>query len=322
MSTFSQYEVRQRASVQVDGAGAGAGVGADLRPAPAETAGAARGVASGFAVMLLSIAGFSIMGVLVRGERALFGPNTAMIWRALIGLAIVLPMAAWTRTSLRARRPWLVLLRGLSGAVSLLCFLTAIKLTDLGTATALCYIYPVVASLLSAVFLKETMPRGGWLAILIAWLGVAVMVGYRPSFGFGELCGLASGILAGVAIHAVRALKREGETTLAILGQFFLISLAVALPGALAEDASLGFRAGAWRPLLVVGASATLGQAALTKAYGVLPTRLGSPLSLLVVPISMIGVYAAYGEAPAHGALLGTVLLAIAVTYLSRAAPE
>jgi drug/metabolite transporter (DMT)-like permease len=280
------------------------------------------GSAAGFAVMLLSIAGFSVMGIVVRGERDLFGPNTAMLWRAMVGLGVILPVALWSRTSLRARRPWLVLLRGLAGAVSLLCFLTAIELTDLGTATALCYTYPVVASFLSAVFLGERMPRGGWAAIFVAWLGVAVTVGYRPAFGFGEICGLVSGILAGVAIHAVRALKREGETTLAILAQFFLLSLVVALPGALLEDASLGFRAIAWKPLLVVGASATLGQAALTKAYGALPTRLGSPLSLLVVPISMLGVYAAYGEAPARGALVGAALLAVSITFLARAADE
>lgn len=276
-------------------------------------------IAAGMFSMLISIAAFSVMGIAVRGERDLFGPNTAMLWRALVGLAFVLPVAAVTRTSLRGQRPWLLLARGIAGTISLLCFLTAVERTDLGTATALCYTYPVFASVLSALFLGEAMARSGWIAIVIAWVGVAITVGLRPAFGMGEAYGLISGILAGFAIHAVRALRREGEATLTILAQFFLVSVVIALPGAYFEDVRLGFAAESWRALLIIGASATLGQAALTIAYRDLPTRVGSPLSLAVVPVSMAGVYFCYGEAPAAGALVGTVLLVFAVVHLSRA---
>mgnify|MGYP001563270798 CR=1 FL=1 len=277
-----------------------------------------RAMISGFAAMAVSVAGFSCMGLALRGSRGVFGPSTAMLWRGLVGLALVIPVALFTRTSLRGGNALWLWIRGLSGSVSLLLFFIAVSHLDLGTATALCYTYPVFASIFSAIHLRERVTFSGWIAIALSWIGIAVMVGYRPGTGRYELYGMFSGILAGVAIHSVRALRSQGETLAAILSSFFAISCLVALPGAMMESPRLGLEWSMIPGLLSVGMLATVGQAGLTLAYRHLPTRLGSPLSLVVVPLSMIGAYFLFGEQPASTAAVGSVLLFLSVAWLAH----
>ncbi len=276
----------------------------------------------GLAVMLLSVLGFSLMGILFRGGRDAIGPALAMFWRSATGLAVVVPWALRARSPLLGRRRGLLLLRGLAGALALLCFFIAADRIDLGTATALCYTYPFFASFLSAVFLGERVGVGGWAGIALAWAGIAVMAGFRPSFGAGEVYGIISGVLAGVAVHTVRAMRREGEAVTSILYWFFLVGALVALPLALREDPALGVTGGAIVRLVALGLAATVGQFALTLAYRDLPTRVGSPLSLLVVPLSMVGAYTVSGETPAAGALAGTVILAAGIAMIARSNAE
>lgn len=273
--------------------------------------------AIGFTAMAVSVAGFASMGLVMRGARGVIGPSTAMLWRGVIGLAFVLPAAWLSRTSLRGGNALWLWIRGLSGSISLLCFFIAIAHLDLGTATALCYTYPVFASIMSAIHLRERVPFSGWIAISVAWIGIAVMVGYKPHVGLYESLGVLSGVLAGVAIHSVRALRREGETLAAILSSFFAISCLIALPGTIMEHSRFGLDMRMIPSLVSVGMLATVGQTALTLAYRHLPTRLGSPLSLVVVPISMFGADKLFGESPAPTAAIGTLILACAVTWLA-----
>lgn len=272
--------------------------------------------------MMISVIGFSAMGIIYRGARHEIGPMTAVLWRNIVGLLCVLAAMPWLSGSVRGRRRGMLVLRAVSGAVALFFYFLCISSIDLGTATALCYTYPVFASFLSAVFLKEHVSRGGWAAILVAWAAIGIMAGIRPAAGIGEVYGILSGILAGVAIHSLRALRREGEPLAAILFYFFVISGLLSLPLAYREDCALGFHRSHWMALAAIGVSATIGQAALTMGYQALPTHIGSPMSLLVVPLSMAGAYVFHGEPPRSGTVAGTIVLAFAVAYLARTTAE
>lgn len=272
--------------------------------------------------MVVSITGFTVMGLILRGARADVGPHTAVVWRNVVGLLLVIPAALLTRRPLLGKNIPMLLLRGAAGAYSLLFFFIAIARLDLGTATALCYTYPVFASILSAIFLREPVTMKGWIAIIAAWIGMAIMVGFRPSIGSGELYGILSGVLAGVAIHTVRALRKEGESLSAILFSFFLIGCAVALPGAFDESRTLGLGSPATAALVAVGMTATVGQAALTLGYRVLPTRIGSPMAMLVVPLSMAGSWFLYEEVPPAAALVGGAILLASVMFLGYEADQ
>ncbi|HBW47960.1 TPA: hypothetical protein DEF17_08560 [bacterium] len=276
----------------------------------------------GIAYMLVSVLGFSTMGVIYRGIRETAGPGTAMLWRSLVGLIFTFCYAAVVKQSVIGKNSSMLILRGIAGAAALLLFFFSARLIDLGTATALCYIYPFVASLLSMLFLSENVGIRGWIGITTAWLGVAMIVGFRPGIGLGEVSGFASGILAGIAVHTVRALRKKGESVVAIIFWFFSIGFVMALPFAFIEDCSLGIFSSSLLSLIGIGLAATVGQVSLTRAYKDLPTRYGSPFSLLVVPLSMLGAFLFSSELPSKSALLGTLILSASLILLSNATEE
>lgn len=274
--------------------------------------------------MLVAALGFAVMGIILRGERATAGPHTAMLWRGVLGLLCIVPVGWATGQRLWGGRPGLLALRGFAGAIALLFYFLSIVRVDLGTATALCYLNPIVAAILAARYLGERISVAGWAAIAAAWGGVVLMV--WPSGDswatWGGFYGLLSGIFSGIAVFTLRALRRDGDPTIPILSIFFAISAVVALPGAWLESPTLGLTAATWRPLTGIALAATAAQAGLTLAYRHLPTRLGGPIALFVLPLAMGGAWFLYGETPSPRAVAGGVLLFASVVVLARQGDE
>lgn len=271
---------------------------------------------NGIKKMLVSVLGFSAMGIIFRSGRDTIGPGTAMLWRSIVGLLLTLSITSINKEELFGKNKVMLILRGIAGASALLFFFASAKMIDLGTATALCYIYPFVATFLSLLYLKEPIGFSGWFSILFAWIGIAVIVGFRPQFGFGELFGFLSGILAGIAIYTVRVMRRDGVSTVSILFWFFSIGIILSFPFAYYENKSLGFESDNIIKLISIGITATIGQAALTTAYRELPAKIGSPISLLVIPCSMAGAYVFSSEIPSANSLIGSLIFGTALYFL------
>jgi drug/metabolite transporter (DMT)-like permease len=270
----------------------------------------------GILAILLSVFFFTAQGLLLRGGRIAFGPATAIFWRSLVGLVLVSIAAIVFGLPLLGRRFGLLFQRGFAGSLALLLFFTAVDRIDLGTATALCYTYPIFGTFLSSIILKERLTRGGWLAMIVAWIGIAIAIGFRPAIGAGEFAGLGAGILSGVAVHSIRALRRAGESVTAILFHFFLYGILISLPGGFAESSRFGLDSGALPILITVGVAATFGQTLITLAYKHVSTRAGASLSLLVVPASIFGAWTLFGERPVAGAVWGALLFGGAIVFL------
>lgn len=274
---------------------------------------------TGLVQIFFSVLLFSVMGLLVRSSRAEIGPITAAFWRSFLGFLMVLAVAGILREPIAGRPEFfrMMLVRSVSGATSLICFFLAITRVDLGTATSLTYTYPIFATILSAVILKERITGAGLASIVVAWIGVAVMTGFSPRVGMGELFGLLGGLLAGVAIFSLRSVRVAGESTAAVLALFLGISSAIALPLAWWEDPSLGLGRGREPHLLAIAAAATVAQAAMTAAYRRLTTRIASTCSLMVIPVSIAGAYVLLGELPGPTALIGGLILLAGLTGLA-----
>lgn len=94
----------------------------------------------------------------------------------LLGLFV---LASQGTGSLRVKRPWLQLGRGVSIAASSCLFFTSLFLLPLAEATAIVFVSPVITAILSALFLREHLARAAWLATFVALAGVALVL--RPN---------------------------------------------------------------------------------------------------------------------------------------------
>lgn len=255
---------------------------------------------------------FAIMGVFVKLGSAYFSSAELVFYRSVIGLVVIYAIVRVQRLPLATAHISKHLWRGLSGFFALLLFFHAISVLPLATAITLNYTSPMFLALLLTLILKEKTHWGLISTILIGFAGVVLLL--RPTLQAGQfnagLIGLASGFLAGVAYFNVTQLGKEGEPAWRIVFYFTLVSTL----GAGAWMLIHTFQPLAWKhlPILLgLGASATLAQLAMTRAYRLGNTLVvGSLAYTTVIFASLFGI-ALWGEWLERLSWLGVGLIVI-----------
>jgi drug/metabolite transporter (DMT)-like permease len=121
--------------------------------------------------------------------------------------------------------PKLQLLRGFSVALATICFFSAIFLMPLADATAIGFTSPMITVIFSAIFLNERTRPTKWLAIVIAFGGVLLIM--RPNvaeLGWVALLPLVAAMSMAFMMIGNRAVAGAGSP---LLMQFLVASLAV-----------------------------------------------------------------------------------------------
>ena len=242
--------------------------------------------------MLVAALLFAVMGALVKIGAERFSGAELVFYRSFFGLVPIL-LAHGLQLS-RFKTPLLgkQLSRSALGFIALMLFFYAIGSLPLATAVTLNYTSPLFLAVFLPFMLDERPRKLLIIAIIIGFVGVALLL--RPSLHPGEFiagaAGLLSGALAGFVYLQVAQLGRAGEPDWRTVFYFTLISTL----GSAMWMALHGYRIPEWRdlPLLLgLGASATLAQLAMTRAY-----RTGNPLVVgslaytTVVLASLIGI--------------------------------
>jgi drug/metabolite transporter (DMT)-like permease len=245
--------------------------------------------------MLVAAALFALMSVLVKHASATFSPAELVFYRSAFGL-----LAIWGVIAIRHRRLlaplatshlWAHFWRSLSGFTALLLFFYAIARLPLATAVTLNYTAPLFLAALSAWWLRERHGRSLVGAVLLGFVGIVLLL--RPQIQsqtwLPALAGLVSGMLAAVAYVNVKNLGRLGESEWRVVFYFTLLSTA----GGAAWMALVGShipQAADWPWLAGIGATATVAQLALTRAY-----HRGRTLTVGSLAYTTVGFSALYG---------------------------
>ncbi len=125
----------------------------------------------------------------------------------------------------RMRRPWGVQARALSGATASVLGVIAFTSIPLAEVYALIFLAPLFVTILSVIFLKEHVGPWRWMAVVIGFAGVLLVV--RPGFReleFGHLAALFIALLAAISIILMRSLSAH-ETRATMLGYLMLYVL-------------------------------------------------------------------------------------------------
>lgn len=175
----------------------------------------------GLLYVCVAVAFFSTSAVFVRWS-APFSAVEIAFWRLAIAAALVGLLGLTTHTRLRIQRQEVprFLFYGLITALHFIFYIAALSFTTIAHGLALVYTSPIFVTILSALFLKEVLPRRKYLGIGVAVLGVAVMAGFQPHYtscnlsGTGQCMALGDGlaVLSAIcfAIYSVAG-RRERE---------------------------------------------------------------------------------------------------------------
>ncbi|MGZ5441240.1 MAG: DMT family transporter [Thermoanaerobaculia bacterium] len=164
----------------------------------------------------------------------LSGSQVAMI-RFATGLAPALLIPRYRRSAFTFQRLDLLFYRGFFGGLAVLCYFIAIEHIPVGVATLLNYTAPLFSGTFSIVFLHERISPKVLIPMPVALAGVFLVVHAhaRPGdilgFGTWELVGLASAVLSGAAVTAMRA-ARQGENSWAVYTSFCLLGTLLTAP--------------------------------------------------------------------------------------------
>jgi drug/metabolite transporter (DMT)-like permease len=159
----------------------------------------------GIALMIASMAGFSIEDTLIKGVSSHIPSGQILIILGLIGAAIFAVLAKLRR--LRLFGPALlersVLIRNLSEMLGTVCYVSAIIMTPLSSASAILQATPLAVTLGAAIFLGAPVGWRRWSAIAVGFAGVLIIVrpgaeGFMPAslFAVGGVIFLAARDLA------------------------------------------------------------------------------------------------------------------------------
>jgi len=283
-------------------------------------------------LMVLATLLFATMGVCVKLASTQYAASEIVMYRGLVGMAVMALLSRRQGLALRTRVPGMHLWRSLSGVSALSLWFYAIGQLPLATAMTLNYMSSVWMALFllgGAVLLGAQ--RLDWrlmAAVLLGFAGVALIL--RPTLDQQQLwyglAGLLSGMLSAMAYLQVTALGRAGEPELRVV---FYFSLGGAVAGAGITALSVGHMQthtlqGA-ALLLAVGLLAAAAQVLMTRAYTIGRPLVNACLQYLGIVFSFIYGMLLFRDPLTWTATLGMLLIigaGVTATLLrSRAAP-
>ena len=272
--------------------------------------------------MLFASFMFALMGVCVKLASDFYSTSEIVMYRGMIGMAMLGTFVALQGGTLKTALPWHHAWRGLVGVIALWLWFRAISLIPLPTAVTLNYMAPIwMATMLFFGGLARGQGRFEWslvAAILLSFTGLAFLL--QPSVeagqGLGGMLGLMSGFLSALAYLQVRKLGHLGEPEYRVVFYFSLTGVLAGFVGSFLEPSPDGriFSAHSSTGILLllgIGITATVAQIAMTRAYRLGNVLLSANLQYTGIVFSSVLALTIWGDRVNALGWLGIVLILI-----------
>ncbi|MBM3354683.1 MAG: DMT family transporter [Betaproteobacteria bacterium] len=215
----------------------------------------------------------------------------------------------------RTRRPWLQLARGCFLPVMTGMNFWALQYLQLAETGAIQFTVPILIALFAAPLLGERLDRARWIAILVGFIGVLVIIrpgtqGFHPAL----LLALANAVLYALFNLLTRHLAAydSAEATQFIAGAVAVVTLA---PFAFAVwQTPQGWLP--WAVAVLIGIAGGMGHYLLALAHRYAPASvLGPFLYQQIIWMVLLG-YLVFGDLPAAPVVLGCAIVVASGGYL------
>ena len=257
---------------------------------------------------MATVAAFNALdAVIVRVMTRDLHPFVIGFFRALFGLAFVLPWIVRRRALLRSHYRFRHVLRAALKLASLIAFFAAIAAVPLADVTAMMFTAPIFVTIGAWLVLGEPMPARRVVAVAIGFAGVLVVArpgrdGLDPALALA----LAGAVLAAVILLMLKVMSRHDATDTLVAWNLILTPPLAAIPAALywtTPEPAL------WPLLAAQGAMGALAMTAMTKAMSMADAGFLAPIDFLRLPFVAILSFALFGEAAGLSTWLGAGII-------------
>ena len=264
---------------------------------------------------------FTALNAVVRELTLQVPALQAQFLRYLFGLLVLLPLVAWHGPS--RYRPQAVggqFVRGALHTAGLCLWFMALPRIPLADTTAIGFTTPLFIMVGAWLFFREPMRWERWLATVLGFAGVLVVVGPRVDWsgqgpGLYHLVMLASAPVFAASFLVTKALTRYESTGTIVLWQCLTITLMSApMAWSVWQPVSVSQLLG----FLVCGLLGSLGHYCLTR--GIREADLSAtqtPKFLELVWAGLLG-WAMFSEVPSGSTLAGGLVISAATLWLAR----
>ncbi len=274
---------------------------------------------SGIALMCFGVACLCVNDALAKALTASYSPLQIMFMRNIIALpfAILMALKMGGVSALKSTRPVTHLMRTVLWIAATLLFFTSVKLLQLAEATALIFVAPLFITAISALFLREHVGWRRWLAVIVGFIGVVIVI--RPggsTFQPASLLPVATALIYAMLMISARWVDaRESMWTLML----YLTGCSAFLSSFVTPFFWSAIRLEDLWLFVAIALFGTAGMTMMTQAFRLAPAVVIAPLDYTALIWATALGWFIWGEVPDPVTYLGaTVIISSGVFIIVR----
>ncbi|MDD5158672.1 MAG: DMT family transporter [Sulfuricurvum sp.] len=281
----------------------------------------------GIGYMLIASFLFALTMVFAKLLSGSMGSVEVTFWRNGIGLIVIAALVMLKPIRNVGGKPLTLIFRGIIGTIALLTFFYTISATTLSNAIVFAKTEPIFTALLAFFLLGEKLSSRAVLAVLIGFVGVAILSGLQ--FGYLHVMGILTGLLSALAYTSVRSLKAfydERTVVLSFMISGVLIPIMLMIAAEYVTSELFAFALSPftmpqrmdWVWIALIGITAAYGQVYMTRAYFYAKAGIISTVSYSVILFATLFGIMLGDILPTPMVIMGGVLIVMSGVILSR----
>jgi S-adenosylmethionine uptake transporter len=285
----------------------------------------------GIGFLIAGVFVFSIQDVIIKWISGNYPVHQIVFIRSIFAVIPILVIAHFEGGFhvLRTHQHVLHVIRSLLMFTSYTCFYLSLAVLPLAETVSLFFASPLFITILAVIVLNEKVGLGGWIAVLIGFCGVIVML--KPGAKVINPAGLLALLAATCSIITRRLGKTESGLSLAfyptILYIVFSTIVAITLHHSSItknSDPNLAFLIREWQfpsqvdlfLLVITGLIAAAGFYFLSQAYRLAQPSTIAPFEYIAVPLSLVWGYVVWKDILEFQSIVGIVLIVGSGLYI------
>lgn len=265
---------------------------------------------------------FSVLNTIARTMALQMDPFEAQFLRYLCGLLVILPLVLHASLTQGIKTFWPTDVKGQfwRGGVhcaGLMLWFIALPKIPLADMTAISFTGPIFIMIGASFFLNEPMHRDRWIAALIGFAGVLVVLLPNLSGNGGgyHLVMLASAPVFAASFLITKALTRYETPGVIVLWQAITVTL-FSLPLAMLHWQNPS--TWQWAGFITTGVLGSAGHYCLTRAFQAADISATQSLRFLdLVWTSLLGWFV-FSDLPSHATWLGAFIILMSTIWITR----
>lgn len=245
-------------------------------------------------------------------------PAQMLFVRCVVVAVVTVPIAYWRigAQAFRAEHPYLQVSRGFAVLLSSLSFITGLSYLPLADNSAINFIWPVLITVWSVVFLGEKVGIRRWAATAIGFIGMIMIV--RPgtsAFQWAAIFPLLAALTWSVAAVLTRGVsdKDRAETTLVWSSLVMLLGSSVMVPFVWVTPSAVE-----WMLMIGLGIASVVGHSLLAYAYERATASSLAPYAYCQLVWATAWGFIIWGTVPDMWIIAGAALIVLAGVYTAH----